>query len=235
MTASPGDERRYTDEELAIILDRAAERQDGVQSGSERYTLAEIQEIAAGAGITPDHVASVAATLNREPSQLAAASDRAPTRLRFEESIDGEVTDPVLGEMLDLVRRDVGVQGKVSESFGTVEWTAQDTMGSSVVTIARRGGRTIVSVASVRAEGVPVLATLGGAGAFLSSIVVGFLLIHVGGLHGPPVAFGAITAGATASAATTLTLWRRGMRRASERTRELGAKLAEVARRSIGG
>ena len=56
-------ERRYTEEELALILNRAAERQEGVQSGAPRYTLAEIQEIAAGAGIAPEHVASVATTL----------------------------------------------------------------------------------------------------------------------------------------------------------------------------
>jgi hypothetical protein len=56
-------ERRYTEEEMALILNRAAERQEGVQASAPRYTLADIQEIASGAGIAPDHVASVAAAL----------------------------------------------------------------------------------------------------------------------------------------------------------------------------
>lgn len=232
--SSPGDERRYTDEELAIILDRAAERQEGAQSAPGRYTLAEIQEIAAGAGITADHVASVAASLRSQQSPVATESRGAPT-LRFEETFDGEISDAVVGELLDLVRRDVGVQGTVTESFGTIQWTAHATLGSSVVSIARRGGRTTIDVAAIRAEGVTVVATLGGIGAFIPTLISGAVLIHVGGMHGPLVALSAIAAGASVSGVTAFSLWKRGMRRAAERTRDLGAKLAEMARRSIGG
>ena len=51
-------ESLYTDEELALILNRAAEfHEEGARPGEARYTLAEIQEIAAGAGIAASGVA----------------------------------------------------------------------------------------------------------------------------------------------------------------------------------
>ena len=83
---APGGERRYTEEELALILNRAAEIQEGAQSGTPRYTLADIQEIAAGAGIAPDHVASVAATLRDGRAPRAGGVLGAPHRFRFEET-----------------------------------------------------------------------------------------------------------------------------------------------------
>src|SRR5690348_1934788 len=46
----------------------------------------------------------------------------------------------------------LGVQGEVSEALGTVEWKGQDAFGWSYVTVARRGGRTTISVLSARAD-----------------------------------------------------------------------------------
>ncbi len=37
-TSDPAGERRYTEEELALILNRAAERQKGVQASAPRYS-----------------------------------------------------------------------------------------------------------------------------------------------------------------------------------------------------
>ena len=66
-------ESLYTDEELALILNRAAEfHEEGARRSDARYTLAEIQEIAAGAGIAASDVAAVAARLreNRERERM---------------------------------------------------------------------------------------------------------------------------------------------------------------------
>src|SRR6476620_2608021 len=131
---TPVGERRYTEEELALILNRAAERQEGMQASAPRYTLADIQEIAAGAGIAPDHVASVAATLGDARAPRGGGVLGAPHRCRFEDSIEGEVADEVIGELFDLVRRTLGQQGEVTEALGTVEWKAQDAFGHSYVT-----------------------------------------------------------------------------------------------------
>src|SRR3954454_18544603 len=165
-------ERRYTEEELALILNRAAERQEGVPASTPRYTLADIQEIAAGAGIAPEHVASVAAALGDARAPSGGGVLGAPHRFRFEDSIDGEVTDEVVGELFDLVRRTFGVQGAVTEALGTVERKGQDELGGSYVAVARRGGRPPMRILSARGAAVGAATALGGFGAFIGSLEI---------------------------------------------------------------
>ena len=139
--ARPAGAGRYTEEELALILNRAAERQEGAQSSAKRYSLADIQEIAAGAGIAPDHVASVAASLRDERTRGGGFLG-APHRFQFEESIDAEISDEVIAELFDLVRRETGLQGSVTDALGTLEWKGQDAFGWTYVSVSRRAGRT---------------------------------------------------------------------------------------------
>ena len=225
-------ERRYTEEELALILNRAAERQEGVPASTPRYTLAEIQEIAAGAGISPEHVASVAATLRDARAQKGGGVLGAPERFRFEESIDGEVADDVVGELLDLARRELGVQGSVSEAFGSVEWTAKDSTGTTFVTITRRGGQTVIAVMSARTEAAGVTATLGGFGAFAGSVAVATMLTGIAGLAGPVAAAAGIVAGGGGAWMSARAIWRRLARRWADRTGAMGSALVEAARRA---
>jgi hypothetical protein len=61
-------ERRYDEQEIAAIFERAAEAQKAAQrhlSQSEGLTLAELQEIGAEAGITPAFIAQAATAINR--------------------------------------------------------------------------------------------------------------------------------------------------------------------------
>src|SRR4026207_245156 len=76
-------ESLYTDEELAVILNRAAELQDGgARASGGRFTLAEIQEIAAGAGIAASHVATVAASVREDRERNTRGFLGAPWRFR---------------------------------------------------------------------------------------------------------------------------------------------------------
>src|SRR3954470_19358541 len=226
-------ERRYTEEELALILNRAAERQEGVQASAPRYTLADIQEIAAGAGIAPDHVASVAAALRGERAPTGGGVLGAPHRFRFDESIDGEVADDVVGELFDVVRRTLGLQGEVTEALGTIEWKGQDAFGWSYVTVARRAGRTTIGILSTRTDAVALTWTLGGLGAFFGSLGVGAALVGTVGLAAPlavAVGMGIATGGAWAG---TRAAWRRFSRRVLARTETLGAALVATARNAV--
>lgn len=102
-------ESLYTDEELALILNRAAELQEGgARPSVGRYTLAEIQEIAAGAGIAPSNVAAVAAALRENRQQSSHQFLGAPWRFRSEETIDGELSDEVVAGLIDLARLELG-------------------------------------------------------------------------------------------------------------------------------
>jgi hypothetical protein len=231
-TTSVG-ERRFTEEELALILNRAAERQEGVQASAPRYTLADIQEIAAGAGIAPDHVASVAAALGDERVPRGGGVFGAPYRFRFEESIEGEVADEVIGELFDLVRRTVGLQGEVTDALGTVEWKAQDAFGSTYVTVARRGGRTTIAVLSTRGDAAVVAWTVGGLGAFFGSLGIGMALVSTVGLAGPLAAIAGVGLASGGAWGSTRAAWRRFSRGVVARIESLGSALVAAARSAV--
>jgi len=226
-------ERRYTEEELALILNRAAERQEGVQANAPRYTLADIQEIAAGAGIAPDHVASVAATLRDARAPVSGGVFGAPHRFRFEESIEGEVADEVIGELFDLVRRTVGQQGEVTEALGTIEWKAQDAFGHSYVTVGRRGGRTTIGILSTRNDSLALAGTAAGVGAFFGSIGVGAALVSTGVLAGPLAAIAGVALASGSAWAAVRTVWRRYAGGVVARTESLGSMLVAAARSAL--
>lgn len=228
---APAGERRYTEEELALILNRAAERQEGVQASAPRYSLADIQEIAAGAGIAPDHVASVAMSLGDRPAKSEGGFLGAPSRFRFDDSVDGELSDDAVAELLDLARRQLGAQGEVVEALGTIEWKAQDAFGWTHVTVARRGGRTTIGVLSIRSDAVATAGTVGGVGTFVGSIALSTALGQLAELAAPIAVLWGITLATGGTWLTVSSVWRRYSRRYADRIAALGAVLIDAARR----
>ncbi|MGQ0650408.1 MAG: hypothetical protein ACT4P7_22950 [Gemmatimonadaceae bacterium] len=97
----------------------------------------------------------------------------APWRFRFEETIEGEVADDVVGELIELARREIGLQGRVNEALGTVEWTGRDTFGATYVTVTRRGGRTTIGVLSARSDAAALTGVFAAVGAVVGSIGLG--------------------------------------------------------------
>ena len=229
----PAVQRRYTEEELALILNRAAERQEGAQSSTPRYTLADIQEIAAGAGIAPDHVASVAASLGDRRAQPGRGVLGAPHRFHFEESIEGEISDEAIAELFDLVRRETGVQGSVSEALGTLQWKGQETGDGTYVSVSRRGGRTTISILDPRTESASVVGVLVAFGAFAASAGLASILVGGFGLDGAIVPVGAIAGGIGGAWAATRAVWRRFARRTAGRVETIGATLVGASRRAV--
>lgn len=228
-----GSDPQFSDEELALILNRAAELQDGSpRSGAGRYTLAEIQEIAAGAGIAPSHVATAAATV-RERAPESSRVLGAPWRFRFEETLEGEVADDVVGELIDLVRRASGMQGRVREALGSVEWSARDSFGGTHVTVTRRGGRTTLVVLSTRSDSAALTGIVGGFGAFAGSIALGVLIAGTGGIAAPLAGALGIAGATSGSWLSMRALWRRYARSKREEIADLSASLADAARRAI--
>ena len=227
-------ESLYTDEELALILHKAAEMHDGGdrQSGA-RHTLAEIQEIAAGAGIAPSHVAAVAAALRENRKPNAHRFLGAPWRFRFDETIDGEVSDDVVGELIDLARRELGLQGGVTEALGMVEWMGRDSLGATYVTVTRRGGRTTIGVLTARTDAAAVAGALGVTGAIIGSVGLGAILVVTGSLAAPLAAVAGIAGATGGSWLTTRVSWRRFARRYAEGTTALSTTLVSAARRAV--
>src|SRR6476620_8384178 len=113
---------RYTEQQLVEILRRSAERQEGLTTEPDgRFSLAEIQQIASEVGIAPAHVAAAASEL-LQTLPPATGTLGAPTSFRFERWVEGEISESAIGEIFDTARREVGLQGRVSEALDTVEW-----------------------------------------------------------------------------------------------------------------
>ena len=157
----------------------------------------------------------------------------APHRFRFEESIEGEVADEVIGELFDLVRRTLGQQGEVTEALGTVEWKAQDAFGHSYVTVGRRGGRTTIGILSTRNDSLALAGTAAGVGAFFGSIGVGAALVSTGVLAGPLAAIAGVALASGSAWAAVRTVWRRYAGGVVARTESLGSMLVATARSAL--
>lgn len=112
------DERKYTDEQMALILRRAGDLQ--AQRDDGRHSLAEIQEIARQVGLDPALVAHVAAGLPRKPAVLPASSSSLVQTV--ETVLPSRVSPEQMGRLVDAVRRASGGQGTSRQVFDSVEW-----------------------------------------------------------------------------------------------------------------
>src|SRR5215204_785763 len=108
---------RYTEQQLVEILRRAAERQEGLTTEPDgRFSLAEIQQIAAEVGIAPAHVAAAAGEVWQKVEPPTGTLG-APTSFRFERWLDGEISESAIGDLFDVARREIGLQGQVNEAL----------------------------------------------------------------------------------------------------------------------
>lgn len=143
---TPSDETRFTDREVREILKRAVERAPSrAVAKSDGLSLAELKTIGAEVGID-------AARLDEAAREVAAKGDRrtnpligAPTLLRFERTVDGEIDPDDITRVLSVIRRTMGRQGEVTEIGGALEWSATGEAGERHVTVDSRDGSTTVT------------------------------------------------------------------------------------------
>jgi hypothetical protein len=146
--------RRYADDEVRRLLERASEIQarEGTQAvvHSGGFSLAELEEIAAEAGISPAHMRQAAAELE---SRAAAEGDWTwatgePVTLVRERFVSGELPADAFESLVMEIQRSAGLHGQPSLMGRTLTWQA-DTPSrdrSLQVMIASRDGRTRIRV-----------------------------------------------------------------------------------------
>ncbi|MEP6763379.1 MAG: hypothetical protein ABJB66_03660, partial [Gemmatimonadaceae bacterium] len=156
----------------------------------------------------------------------------APTRFRFEYSIEGEVSDDVLGELLDVTRRETGLQGAVSEAFGAVEWKGRDSTGVTIISITRRTGRTNISVLSAKFDAASVHGILGVLGTVFGTVVISATMVATAHVWVPLAILGGAAGAGGGSWLTARASWRKYARRSNDSANALGEKLAELAQQS---
>jgi hypothetical protein len=217
-------ERRYSEREFALILKHAAELQEGLSSTPRgEFTLAEIQSIAAAAGIDAQNVLDAARAL---PSSERAASSLRGTASRYEfsEYMPGEIEQGGIEEIIDAARSETAEDGEVTQVLDSVEWRARDSHRTLVV-VTRRNGRTRLKVVLDGSGQETIITTLGLFVGTFATLVVGRLMA-VDGVLGVLAVIGG---GAAATYAAIKSTWRAAAGKIEARGRRLFEKLARAA------
>lgn len=117
-------DRRYTDQEVALVLSRATELEERkalVPAGSRGLTLRELQEIAKEVGLSPEVVAEAARGIQTRPPQSVLGE---PLSHRVVRAVPRRLGEAEMQRLMGLVEDQVEQTGTVTEALGTVRWTS---------------------------------------------------------------------------------------------------------------
>lgn len=142
-------ERRYTDQEVTRLLQRAADldRDTGGTGVARGLSLAELREIASEAGIDPAAVTRAAGELRTAPVSRLGSTLLGPSPVvRRTAAVPARLGADALGRLVDVVDAEVPAQGTVGEALGSVRWTSANRFLSRQVVIQPGEGETVVRV-----------------------------------------------------------------------------------------
>lgn len=171
-------ERRYTDEEFALILRRAAEiqaRGSSVPSSRHGLTLEEIRSIAAEAGLDPEVVGRVARELSEGHVSLVTRLFGGPASYRIQFTVDRSLDEQARTAALEAIRGAMGVQGRSQRVGEALEWRTASSPSQVSVNVTPRGEHTNVQILVDRGGGV----VLTGVISVLSGIAAGGIVAGI--------------------------------------------------------
>jgi hypothetical protein len=235
--------RRFDDEEVSVILKRAAEMQEAQSGTSAGMTLADLEEVAREAGLDPALVRRAAADLEltggRGVEPARAGFLGAPTRLRYERVVDGELAADDYEAVVDEIRRTLDDMGLVSTLGRTLAWRTTPGSGRRQarvrevsVTVVARGGKTGIRVeeAATSLAGGLFGGLMGGLGGGGGGIAMG---IGVGVFHSPLAAAGLWAACIAGGYGLARTVFRAAIRERSRTLDGLADRLVAIVDESV--
>jgi len=197
MADTPKRERKFNDEEVALIIKRAAELQQTEQTEQDpgnALSLTEVEEIAREAGIDPKLIRRAAVGLD-QPALTNRPSPwiGSPTRVVFERVVDGEIPVDEFEPLIAEIRRTFGDNGLPSVLGKSLAWSSgisgrRRSSGRHVdVSVVVRGGITTIRVEEElrNLAGALFGGLVGGGGGGTTGISMG---IGMGVFHSAPVA-----------------------------------------------
>jgi hypothetical protein len=217
-------DQHFTDQEMALILKRAAELQEHADGRGATRSLGEVAEIAAEVGIDRAFVDEAIAEL-RQPL-VRTSWLGAPTRFHEERTIPGLLTPDEIRDLLDRVRSELDLHGEVHQVFDGVEWRARAALGATILTIGPRGRNTRIALTTERADqaGLVIAASLGVGGL----CALGGVVIAMNVADNAFVASAIVAAsGLFGTLASVRAMWRGVAARWRHRTHTIVADLAE--------
>lgn len=197
MADTPKRERKFNDEEVALIIKRAAELQQTEQTEQDTgsaLTLTEVEQIAREAGIDPQLIRRAAVGLDQpEHTNRPSPWIGAPTRIVFERVVDGEIPVEEFEPLIAEIRRTFGDNGLPSVLGKSLAWSSgirgrRRSSGRHIdVSVVTRGGITTIRVEEElrNLAGALFGGIVGGGGGGTTGIT---MAIGMGVFHSAPVA-----------------------------------------------
>ena len=119
-------DRRFTDQEVALVLQRAAEIEErrSTSASGRGLTLGELRDIAREVGLSPDVIDEAVAAVRtggrpRGGSLLGASLSNKVVR-----GVPGRLDEDDLQRLIGVIEDRVDATGTVTEALGTVRWTS---------------------------------------------------------------------------------------------------------------
>ena len=241
MSDDPPRARRYDEAEVSLILQKAAEMQmrtheraDGT-AGARGMSLAELESIAAEAGLSPEHVRRAATQLATPPRRsLSQALLGAPVRVSVEREVEGELPASALEQVANVLRRHAGSArpGQLSVVGRTLMWTLDKAADSVSVSVSPHRGRTIIQVDHRLVDFATGTFVASGTGGVLAS-GAGVALLADAAAMSPPLALAITAVGVGASYLLGRGIVRWKARTTDHELHELAEVVAECVREAI--
>lgn len=219
-------ERRYTDEEVQGILQRAAEQDSALLPGeSAGWTLAEIQSAGAQAGLSPRSIAVAAAVHDRAP-----VAPREPAFLGLPISVGHAVplqrplTDAEWRRLVSELRQTFDAEGRERVDGDHREWR-----NGNLRIVQEPAGEGAFLELRTRRSDARALVNVGGAMALTSAMIGGMHLLTTGSLVGlaGAAATGAVGIALSAMGAIRVPSWARRREKQFEAVGTFARRLVE--------
>jgi len=152
-------EKRFDDEEVALILRRAMEPEGGRSDGTG-LTLGQLKEIAVEVGIDPARMEAAALAVQAEGRVGRAAHGRVTAR--YDVLVGGGLPPERRAQVIRVIRDVMGRQGVVSSELGALSWKARDEFGGRYVTVTSEEGSTRIEALGNFRDGAMVTGAVGG-------------------------------------------------------------------------
>ena len=225
MSEDPLDDSGFTHQEMRLIFERAG-MAEAMRERPRPYTLAEIEAIGAEAGLDVGDIRRAAATV-RELS-FAHRILGSPTRFQASYFVKSALGEERLADIVDAVRREVGLHGELRFVPDGVEWQARPALGAIIVHFAPRRKGTRISVLVAREDAAVVAVLVGCVAGFVTGVVAG-VAVTVASDGVALLGMAAFVTGTVAGAYASMRLiWRRASRRAAGITKSLLATIASA-------
>jgi hypothetical protein len=240
---TPTRDRKFNEEEVALIIKRAAELQQTEQTEQDpgnALTLTEVEQIAKEAGIDPRLIRRAALGLEQpETTNRPSPWVGAPTRIVFERVIDGEVPTEEFEALVEETRRTLGQNGIPSVLGRSLAWSStmsggrRRASGRQVdVSIVPRGGVTTIRVEEELGNVAGALfgGIVGGGGGGTSGAVVG---ASIAAFHSAPITIGLLVCSLSAFYMLARTIYGSIAGKREKQLLELIGRLEEITQSAI--